>query len=57
MSEILISDDHKEVRFDKYCVNCIHAKLSEIQEPCNECLENPSNEYTDKPVKFEGIQK
>ena len=43
----------KEVRFDMYCPRCKHSELPEWGDPCDECLENPSNEYSHKPVYFE----
>ena len=46
-------DGLKEVYFDQYCKTCRHADLDEIQEPCCECLEEPMNAYSHKPVKWE----
>ena len=43
----------KEVYFDKYCNKCKHWTVNEDGEPCNECLSNPSNEDSHKPVNFE----
>ena len=43
----------KEVRFDLYCVNCINYAKDETDDPCNDCLANPSNEDSHKPVYFE----
>ena len=45
--------DFKEVYFHEYCSKCEHYKEDDTEEPCNECLENPSNEFSHKPVKFE----
>lgn len=42
----------KEVYFDKYCRTCEHKNLREDQEPCNECLTNPVNLYSHKPIKW-----
>ena len=42
----------KEVRFDKYCGKCVHRNLKETLDPCNECLDNPYNENTEKPRYF-----
>ena len=39
----------KEVRFDLYCVNCINYAKDETDDPCNDCLANPSNEDSHKP--------
>lgn len=46
-------NDYKEVRFDLYCSKCKHKKLPEIDEPCYECLKNPVNLHSRKPVNFE----
>ena len=43
----------KEVYFGQYCETCKYKKMSESDEPCNECLGNPVNAYSHKPVKFE----
>lgn len=52
MAETLISEDFREVRFDRYCMYCKYAKLVETCDPCNECLANPVNQNTDKPFNF-----
>ena len=43
----------KEVRFDKYCHRCKHRDVPEWEDPCDECLQYPSNEFSHKPVYFE----
>lgn len=43
----------KEVYFDKYCKTCIHKGLPESEDPCHECLQNPSNVNSHKPVNHE----
>lgn len=47
----------KFVRFDKYCETCKHKKVDEYEDPCNECLDNPVNDHTDKPIKYELEEK
>ena len=42
----------KEVNFEKYCKLCKYEKLEETLDPCNDCLDHPSNENTEKPVFF-----
>lgn len=42
----------KEVYFDKYCSKCIHKDIPETDDPCNECLTQPSNENSHKPINF-----
>lgn len=43
------------VEFDKYCDICKHKDCKDIEgeEPCNECLQNPVNLESRKPIKFE----
>lgn len=51
----MFSDDevYKEVYFHEYCKTCKNLMLDENEEPCNECLDNPVNLYSHKPVKYE----
>ncbi len=48
-----MNEGHQEVRFDKYCKTCKHYKKKESEEPCDECLSNPTNLYSKKPVNWE----
>lgn len=43
----------KEVYFNKYCESCKHFKIPDTDDPCNDCLDNPSNTYSHKPVNWE----
>ena len=43
----------KEVYFHEYCKKCEHEKVTEAHEPCNECLGNPINMHSHKPVNYE----
>lgn len=52
-----MEEQYKEVYFDQFCIKCKHEKLAGDEEPCNECLENPTNLYSHKPVKFEEKDK
>lgn len=47
----------KEVRYDLYCERCVHKDLDDFEEPCNECMEQFTNEGTDKPTKYEEKSK
>lgn len=51
-------NEYKEVYFDEYCPKCKYEKVDDTKgkEPCNECLENPVNLGSRKPVKFEEMQ-
>ena len=43
----------KEVRFDLYCSKCKHWKKSEWEDPCDECLHEPSQVDSHRPINFE----
>ena len=45
--------EYKEVYYDQYCGKCKHRDVMGFAEPCNECLSNPVNLHSHKPVKFE----
>lgn len=49
---LMDNDERKEVYFDKYCSYCEYKDLKEYKDPCHECLSNPVNLYSHKPVKF-----
>lgn len=42
-----------EVYFYKYCKRCKYKNLREEEDPCNECLSNPLNVESHKPINFE----
>lgn len=43
---------NKIVDFYKYCKTCAFREVVESEEPCNECLTQPVNLYSHKPVKW-----
>lgn len=43
----------KEVRFDLYCSKCKHKSKKESEDPCWDCLNEPINENSHKPLYFE----
>lgn len=47
-----MEQEYKEVRFDIYCQKCVHKDLDEVKDPCNECLDEPYNYQSEKPVMF-----
>ena len=51
-----MEESNKEVRFDLYCKTCRYYELAESEDPCYECLENPVNCYSHKPVNWEEKQ-
>lgn len=47
-------DKNNEVLFGEYCKTCKYERYSETDSPCAECLAEPVNLYSHKPVKWEG---
>lgn len=47
------TEGYKEVNFNKYCVSCKFKKNKETESPCDECLNEPVNLNSRKPVKYE----
>ena len=45
--------DLRIVNFGTYCKTCKYEELKENEEPCDECLDVPCNEHTNKPVRWE----
>lgn len=43
---------NKEVDFKTYCQTCEYKENEESSDECNECLNNPSNTYSRKPVMY-----
>ena len=43
----------KFVEFQDYCHKCKHKDVPETDDPCNECLTEPVNYYTHRPVNYE----
>lgn len=48
---------YKEVYFDKYCRQCEHKAKKENEAPCDECLSEPVNTNSEKPVYFRSVEK
>jgi hypothetical protein len=42
----------KIVEFDKYCKKCEYYKSDDAVDPCHNCLNNPTNVNSRKPVEF-----
>lgn len=40
------------VRYDLWCNKCKHKDIKENDEPCEECLSNPINLNTERPICF-----
>ena len=43
----------KFVEFNRYCKDCKYKELKETVDPCNECLTQPVNVDSHKPINFE----
>lgn len=48
-----MTENYKEVYFDQYCKTCKYKDTKETDDPCDECLYEPVNLYSHKPVKWE----
>lgn len=44
---------YKEVYFHEYCKSCKYEKVENTETPCDECLSEPTNLNSHKPVKYE----
>ena len=51
------NDGMKMVDFDEFCRDCKFYSYSEDEEPCCNCLEEPMNLYSRKPVKFKEVSQ
>lgn len=45
--------DYKEVYYYEYCKKCKYWEKADLEEPCNECLDNFMNLHSHKPINFE----
>ena len=50
---VMNNEGLKEVFFDKYCKLCEHKDKKETEDPCWDCLKEPANLNSHKPVKWE----
>lgn len=46
----MTEDIYKEVYYDQYCKTCKHFNKKEVEDPCDDCLNEPVNVYSHKPV-------
>ena len=49
-------DHEKIVRFDIWCERCKHFQEDEDNDACYECLHEPMNFESTKPVKFDPVK-
>ena len=52
-----MDERYREVRFDAYCEKCKYKDKSEEESPCDVCLDNPLNLYSEKPINFKEKEK
>ena len=50
-------NEYKEVYYNEYCKKCVHEKEKGYDTPCEECLDNPINLHSHKPVNFKEKEK
>lgn len=43
----------REVDFNRYCKTCAHKDVKEKDDPCFDCLQEPMNQNSHKPVRYE----
>lgn len=48
-----MEDTYKEVYFGEYCASCKWANKAEDEDPCHDCLNEPVNLHSHKPVHYE----
>lgn len=52
-----MNEGYKEVYYDQYCKSCKHCEKKDNEEPCDECLDNPINSYSHKPINYKKKDK
>lgn len=40
------------VRYDLWCSKCKNKDVKENDDPCEECLDHPVNDSTERPIHF-----
>lgn len=52
----MLDHEYKEVYFHEYCKTCKYKDVDDVKDPCNECLDEPANLYSHKPVKYKPMK-
>ena len=47
-----MENEYQFVEFNEFCPKCKYGDLDGFQDPCNDCLTNPANYGTTKPINF-----
>ena len=45
--------EYKEVYFHQFCKKCKHWELADNDDPCDECLSEPVNLNSHRPVNYD----
>lgn len=45
-------NDMREVYYGHFCKHCVYEDLDESQDPCDDCLNEPFNMNSHKPVCY-----
>lgn len=53
----MVDEYYKEVKFNKYCKLCKYKNQKESESPCDDCLSEPVNTNSEKPVYFRSVEK
>lgn len=48
-----MNGETKFVDYELYCPKCKYWTKDEHEDPCNDCMSQPTNEYSTKPVCYE----
>ncbi len=48
-------ENRKEVYYNYFCSKCVHFPSDERKDPCNDCLNQPWNQDSHKPVNFKEL--
>lgn len=48
-----MDNNYKEVYFGQYCRTCQYQDTEDSEDPCYECLNEPVNLDSHKPIKWE----
>ena len=57
LEDFVMENVYKEVYFNKYCQTCKNKDVKESDDPCDECLSQPVNLYSHKPVNYISVKK
>jgi hypothetical protein len=57
LGRVIFMNNEKIVEFNGWCQKCKYWEKSEAEDPCFECLENPVNVDSRRPVKYEEAEE